>query len=138
MSWTSIVAEWGARQLAKVLAVAVFAMAAGPGLCAIACEAGGCNSGPKAEPKRSCCKEDSSKPSPCCERMAKVSAADGEKAHRAPIAWIELTALPTAPVLPEQTETAVVRAVVHAHNDRAPPGLDPDPHLARGPPGSCE
>jgi hypothetical protein len=123
--------------LTGLLALVVFAFFAGPGLCAIACEIGACT-GCQTEPvAASCCQAEKAKPKPCCEQMAKVTSADGEKSVRAPFVLPDIQALVPAPVLPDGPERTSARQSAALSRERAPPGPSLDPHLARGPPSVC-
>ena len=115
------------RLLARIAVVLVLAVAAGPGLCAFACQVGiapGC-----AEKSQSCCEK---KRSCCAERASHFEAVAAQKHVPAFDAFIPVLLSPV--VFQADVDMERTAPVVDFSKGRAPPGWSPSLHSNRAPP----
>lgn len=133
MTW----AQKATRLAGRLSGLLVFAAAAAPGLCAIACDLDLCPGCGVEQAEPSCCKDKAAKQKSCCETMAKVTASDDLKARHSNSFALDIPILPAFVVLPTVDAPAIAASPVAENHERAPPAPDVGVRSPRGPPDSC-
>jgi hypothetical protein len=117
--------------VSRLCALFVFTMAAGPGLCAVACDLDICPGCAVQERAKACCKEKAKAPK-CCdaENSPQIEASHKASAN----SWTFFPIAVTAPLVALVSEPIPAFCPQVALRDRAPPGAVSEACPCRAPP----
>ncbi len=130
MGTFSAIFERLVTQLPKLCALIVFAMAAGPGVCAIACDLDICPGCKVETKKKSCCKQKAKK-AKCCEESSPMIELTRHKTSPSYVLWIPVVVVQPIRIEIEAFGTAQPSYVVCG---RAPPDVSVKAKPSRAPP----